>query len=60
MSNPCNDKHVNLVQSQQNIEVILVGDEEVEFRKIGQTQTETMSRKKFDDLVSLLNIREHF
>ncbi|MAI65331.1 MAG: hypothetical protein CL600_10725 [Alteromonas sp.] len=60
MSNPCNDKHVNLVQSHQNIEVILVGDEEVEFRKIGQTQTETMSRKKFDDLVSLLNIREHF
>ncbi|MGY0314324.1 hypothetical protein ACV4QK_20855 (plasmid) [Alteromonas macleodii] len=60
MSKPCNDKYVKLVQSQQNIEVILVGDEEVEFRKIGQTQTETMSRKKFDDLVSLLNIRENF
>lgn len=60
MSKPCNDKYVKLVQAQQNIEVILVGDEEVEFRKIGQTQTETMSRKKFDDLVSLLNIRENF
>ena len=60
MSKPCNDKYVKLVQSQENIEVILVGDEEVEFRKIGQTQTETMSRKKFDDLVSLVNIRENF
>ena len=60
MSKPCNDQDINLLRLKQNVEVIFVGDEEVEFRKIGQIQTEIMSRREFDDLVSLTNIREHF
>lgn len=53
MPKPCDSTYINLIELKQNIEVVFVGVEEVEFRKKGQIQTKSMSRDKFDDLVCL-------
>jgi hypothetical protein len=57
---PCDATYINLIELKQNIEVIFVGNEEVEYRVKGQIKTKSMSRIKFDDLVFLTKKSKNF